>query len=379
MAADILDVCDGLAGSVGHTPLIELKSLSRITGARILAKAEFLSPGGSVKDRPALAMVLKAEERGDLSAGSTIVEATGGNTGIGLALVARARGYKFICVMNRTISIEKQQLLRTFGAELVLTDPCPFTDQNHYYHVAQRIAQSTPGAWYSNQFENLDNSSAHFDTTGPEIWTQTRGEVSAFVAAAGTGGTIAGVSDALKQRNQEIECWLIDMPGGVLFEYLKSGTFKPLPGPAAGLEGIGIDRLTANFKRAAPLLTGALSATALDAIDMAYYVLSHEGLFIGSSAAFNLVGACRVARDLVARRGPNAEGRPPVVVTILCDSGDRYVSKIYNENWLADMKAGLKPEEMAADKGLQWVATWEKGKRTIEEVSHSVVVWRKES
>ncbi|KAI9011644.1 cysteine synthase A [Hyaloraphidium curvatum] len=345
MSAQTRPATAGLAETIAQTPLIHLTSLSALVpNARILGKAEFLSPGGSVKDRPALSMVLDAERKGLLSC-KHIVESTGGNTGIGLALVALSRGYSTTIVMNRTIAVEKQNLLRTFGADLILVDPAPFTSPDHYYHVGKRIAEEN-GWFFANQFENHANMKAHYETTGPEIWEQAGRKLDGFVAASGTGGTIAGISRRLKEYDPNVKVFLMDMPSGMLYSYLTTGTLEPLPGNGAGLEGIGIDRLTDNFRLAK--IDGVVKSQAQQAIRMAWWLLRKEGIFVGASAAFNVLAACKVACHLATKGGAGTEMS---IATILCDSGDRAISKIYSRDWLdkefgADFKPDIGPEEM---------------------------------
>ncbi len=318
-----VDIRHGFVGAIGRTPLIEIPSLSRATGCRILGKAEFLNPGGSVKDRAALYMVLQAEKEGKLLPGGTVVEGTAGNTGIGLALVANARGYKCRIVMPNNQSPEKIELLRTLGAEVELVPPVPFANPNNYYHVARRRAEEQENAFWANQFENLANSEAHYQTTGPEIWEQTNGELDGIIMSSGTGGTIGGVTAYLKEQNPRIATYLIDPPGSALYSYVTTGEFK---GEGSSItEGIGIMRGTANFYRAK--LDGALRGTDQEVVEMCHYLLKHDGLFVGSSAGLNVVGAVRLARQL---------GRGKTIVTILCDGGGRYQSRLFNRNWLAE-------------------------------------------
>jgi len=316
-------IARGFSGAVGKTPLIELRALSRELGRRILGKAEFLNPGGSVKDRAARAIVDDAEERGTLQPGGTIVEGTAGNTGIALVLVGNARGYKSIIAIPDDQSPEKIDLLRTYGADVRVIPAAPFTNEKNYYHVARRIAEETPGAIWANQFENLANRRAHELTTGPEIWEQTRGKIDAFVAAAGTGGTVAGVSTALKARNPNVLTVLCDPMGSGLYHYVNDGELR-----AEGdsdLEGIGIKRLTQNFAGAP--IDRAIRATDAEAIAMVHWLLKNEGLFVGGSSGLNVVGAARIAREL-------PEGA--TVVTILCDGGQRYMSRLFNADWLRE-------------------------------------------
>jgi len=322
------DIRIGFANSVGNTPLIEIESLSAATGCTILGKAEFLNPGGSVKDRAALYMVLEAEKAGLLKAGGTIVEGTAGNTGIGLSLVANARGYRSVIVMPSNQSPEKIDLLRTLGAEVELTSPAPFASPDNYYHVARRRAEEIENAFWANQFENISNSEAHYQTTAPEIWRQAGGDLDGVVMSSGTGGTIGGVTAYLKEQNPQITTYLIDPTGSGLYSYLTTGEFKAEGNSIT--EGIGINRATANFKRAK--LDGAFRGSDRQVIEMSQYLLKHDGLFVGSSAALNVVGAVKLARKL---------GKGHTIATILCDGGGRYQSRMYNPEWLAEK--GLTP------------------------------------
>lgn len=324
----IRDIRIGFVNSVGNTPLIEIESLSAATGCTILGKAEFLNPGGSVKDRAALFMVLEAEKSGLLKAGGTIVEGTAGNTGIGLSLVANARGYRSVIVMPSNQSQEKIDLLRTLGAEVELTKPAPFTNPDNYYHVARRRAEEIENAFWANQFENMSNSDAHYQTTAPEIWRQTGGELDGIVMSSGTGGTIGGVTAYLKEQNPQIATYLIDPTGSGLYSYITTGEFKAEGNSIT--EGIGINRATANFNRAR--LDGAFRGTDQQVIEMAQYLLKHDGLFVGSSASLNVVGAVKLAQKL---------GKGHTIATILCDGGGRYQSRMYNPEWLAEK--GLTP------------------------------------
>jgi len=330
------DIRIGFANSVGNTPLIEIESLSAATGCTILGKAEFLNPGGSVKDRAALFMVLEAEKAGILKAGGTIVEGTAGNTGIGLALVANARGYRSVIVMPSNQSQEKIDLLRTLGAAVELTNPAPFSSPENYYHVAKKRAGEIQNSFWANQFENLSNSDAHYQTTAPEIWSQSAGELDGIVMSSGTGGTIGGVTAYLKEQNSQVATYLIDPTGSGLYSYITKGEFKAEGNSIT--EGIGINRATANFNRAR--LDGAFQGTDQQVIEMSQYLLKHDGLFLGSSAALNVVGAVKLARKL---------GKGHMIATILCDGGGRYQSRMYNPVWLAEK--GLTP----VAKGLEFI------------------------
>eukprot|EP00944_MAST-04C_sp_MAST-4C-sp1_P004542 g4542.t1 len=333
----------GIVSAVGNTPLVELKSLSTITGRKIWGKCEMLNPGGSVKDRPALRMVEEAERQGLLKPGYTLVEGTGGNTGVGLALVCAAKGYKCTFAMPKSIAQEKINSMKRYGATVILCDSVPFTDKNHYFHVAAELGKK-PGYFFTNQFENLNNGNSHFDTTGPEIYQALDGKVDGFVCAAGTGGTINGVSKFLKSKNKNTTVYLADCVGSGMFDYLKSNkqnmyTDDRLPGTkfiqrsegSSITEGIGIGRLTQNFLNAN--IDDAIQVSDKEAVEMAYHLLRNDGVYIGPSAALNVVGAVKLARLL-------AEGAN--VVTILCDGGDRYKSKLYNQEWLKEK--GLTPQ-----------------------------------
>jgi cysteine synthase A len=314
----------GFVGAIGETPLIELPKLSAAIGRTILAKAEFLNPGGSVKDRAARGIIEDFERRGLLRPGGTVVEGTAGNTGIGLALVGNARGYRTIIVMPDDQAPEKYALLRTYGADLRIAEAAPFTnEEKNYYHVARRVAESIPGAVWANQFENTANRDAHEQTTGPEIIAQTGGRLDAFVAAAGTGGTIAGIGRALKTHEPRVRVVLADPYGSALYAYVKTGALSAEGD--SNLEGIGIKRIVANFKDAP--VDDALRVDDRTTIEMAHWLLREEGLFVGGSAALNVVAAARYALQL-----PGASR----VVTVLCDGGDRYRSRLYNPEWLAE-------------------------------------------
>jgi cysteine synthase len=317
------DIRIGFAASVGKTPLIQIESLSKATGCNILGKAEFLNPGGSVKDRAALFMVLEAEKSGKLKPHGTIVEGTAGNTGIGLTLVANARGYRSVIVMPNNQSQEKIDLLRTLGAEVELTPPVPFSDPCNYYHVARQRALEQDNAFWADQFENPANAESHYQTTGPEIWQQSGGTLHGVVMSSGTGGTIGGVTAYIKEQNSNVATYLIDPTGSGLYSLVTAGVLKAEGSSIT--EGIGINRETANFRRAK--LDGAFQGSDREVIEMAHYLLKHDGLFIGSSAALNVVGAMRLARKL---------GIGHTIATILCDGGGRYQSRMFNAEWLAE-------------------------------------------
>jgi cysteine synthase A len=314
---------DGFAGSIGNTPLIRLPKLSAAIGREIFGKAEFLNPGGSVKDRAALGIIEDFERRGLLQPGGTVVEGTAGNTGIGLTLVGNARGYRSVIVMPDDQAPEKYAALRTYGAELHVVEAVPFANDANYYHTARRMAEAIPGAVWANQFENTANRAAHERTTGPEIIAQTGGRIDAFVAAAGTGGTIAGTGRALKAHDASIRVVLCDPYGSALYNYIKHGELTAEGDSNA--EGIGIKRIVANFAGAP--VDDAIRVDDHAMVAMAHWLVREEGLFIGGSAALNVAGAARYARSLPAGSR---------VVTILCDGGDRYRSRLYNPEWLAE-------------------------------------------
>ena len=317
-----MSISDGFAGSVGNTPLIRLRAVSEETGCEILGKAEFMNPGGSVKDRAARAIIATAERRGQLPPRGTVVEGTAGNTGIGLAHVCNARGYRCIIVMPDNQAPEKYRLLEMLGAEVHKVPTVPYSNPNQYQKIAQRLAASLPNAIWSNQFDNTANREAHVQTTGPEIWAQTNGRIDAFVASSGTGGTFAGVSEYLKSRRKSIRCVLADPPGSSLYEYVRNGTLKST-GSGSITEGIGIGRVTANLKDAP--IDDALHVEDADTVRFVYRLLREEGLFLGSTSGINVAAAVRVALEL---------GRGHTIVTILCDGGAKYQSRLFNREWL---------------------------------------------
>ena len=318
----------GFIGAVGHTPLIRLHRLSEESGCEILGKAEFMNPGGSVKDRAAAAIIADAERRGRLKSGGIVVEGTAGNTGIGLAHVCNARGYRCIIVMPDNQSPEKYRLLEMLGAEVHKVPVVPYSNPNQYQKVAQRLAASLPNAIWSNQFDNTANRDTHVATTGPEIWAQTGGRIDAFVAATGTGGTLAGVAQFLKSKSRSVRCVLADPPGSSLYEYFRSGTLKPT-GSGSITEGIGIGRVTANLKDAP--IDGAVHVPDADTVRCVYRLLYEEGLFLGSTSGINVAGALQVAREL----GPGH-----TIVTVLCDGGAKYQSRLFNRAWLVEKGLG---------------------------------------
>ena len=327
------------------TPLVELRSVSAATGCRVLAKCEHLHPGGSVKDRAAHALVSAAESSGQLKPGGEIVQATGGNTGIALAMLAAARGYRCTVFVPENVSPDKIELLRLCGATVELCSLVKITDEANYVRRAAAYAAATEGAVLPDQFEDTVNADAHYSGTGAEIWEQSGGRVDGFVCAAGTGGTIAGVSRALKEHAPDCSIRLIDPTGSGLKCFVEEGEFAS--SGSCFIDGIGISRLTANFARAR--VDGAFRGDDREAVEMAHYLLRNEGLFVGPSAALNVVGAVKLARELAskARAGASVDAGAPTVVTILCDGGERYRSTTFNAAWLADK--GLTPAGVGAD------------------------------
>lgn len=318
-----------LFAAVGNTPLLRLPALSAAIDRTILGKAEFLNPGGSVKDRAAKFIIEDAQRRGALSAGGTIVEGTAGNTGIALAMLGNARGYRSIIVTPDDQSAEKIDILRALGADVRIVPAVPFADPQNYYHVARGIAQGTPGGFWADQFNNTANARGHHDTTGPEIWEACGGQLDAFVASAGTGGTFAGVSSFLKERDARVRTVVADPLGSSLYCYVKDGTLDTTGDSIS--EGIGIKRITENFRMA--VADDAIRIDDAAMVAMAHYLVRHEGLLLGGSAALNVAAAARVARTLPAGS---------TVVTVLGDGGGRYLSRLYDAHWLAEH--GLEPK-----------------------------------
>ncbi len=323
-----MDVRDGFSGSVGRTPLIRLRKASELTGCTILGKAEFLNPGGSVKDRAALYMILDAEERGVLAPGGVVVEGTAGNTGIGLALVGNARGYRTVIVIPETQSREKKDMLRLCGAELREVPAVPYKDPNNYVHVSERVAaelaESEPaGAFWANQWDNTANRDGHIRSTGPEIWNDTDGTVDGFICAIGTGGTLAGVAAYLKQKNPQIVTAAADPLGAAMYSWFKHGRLESSGSSIS--EGIGQGRVTRNIEGAP--VDDAFQIPDEEALPVTFDLLREEGLCLGGSSGINVAGAIRLARAL----GPGK-----TIVTVLCDSGTRYQSKLFNPAFLRE-------------------------------------------
>ena len=316
-----MDIKSGFVGTVGNTPLIRLNSFSEETGCEILGKAEFLNPGGSVKDRAALYIIEQAEKEGRLKPGGTVVEGTAGNTGIGLTHICNAKGYKCVIIIPETQSQEKMDLLRTLGADVRPIPAVPYKDDNNYVKVSGRLADELDNAIWANQFENLANRQAHYETTGPEMWTQTDGKIDGWTAATGTGGTYAGVAMFLKEKNPDSRCVVADPMGSGLYSYVKTGEIKPEGSSIT--EGIGNSRITGNMEGAP--IDDAIQIDDHEALRVIYQLLYKEGLFMGGSVGINVGAAVALAKEM----GPGH-----TIVTILCDGGSRYQSKIFNREWL---------------------------------------------
>ena len=314
--------------SIGNTPLIKLKAASEITGCNIYGKAEFLNPGGSVKDRAALALIKDAQEKKLISKGGIVVEGTAGNTGIGLGLLGNSLGYKTIIVMNESQTQEKKDLLRNLGAELRLVPAKPYKDDNNYIKIASRLADelrptNNNGVIWANQFDNNANAKGHYEGTGQEIWKQTDGKVDGFVCSSGTGGTISGVSNALKEKNKDIKIHLSDPKGSALYNYIKNGELKSEGGSIT--EGIGSSRITKNFGEAK--IDDAYSIDDHESLPILYDLIQNEGLSLGTSCGVNIAGAIRMGKEL----GPGK-----TIVTILCDRSDKYSTKMFNKKFLEE-------------------------------------------
>ena len=321
---------------IGNTPIVKARHLD--TGVcELYFKLESQNPGGSIKDRICMSMIEAAEKAGKIRPGDTLVEGTAGNTGIGLAHVCNARGYRCVIVMPDNQSPEKYQLIEALGAEVRPVKAVPYADPHHYQKVAARTAAEIPGAIWANQFDNTANARTHFETTGPEIWEQTEGRIDAFVSASGTGGTLAGVSRYLKSRSASVRTVLADPPGSSLYEYVRNGVLKPT-GASSITEGIGIGRVTENFATAK--VDEALHIEDAESVHFVYRLLNEEGLFLGSTSGINVAAAVRVARAL----GPGHR-----VVTVLCDGGGKYLSRLFNPAWLEqkNLRAAIRTRSAA--------------------------------
>jgi len=318
-----MDARDGFIETIGNTPLIRLRAASEATGCEILGKAEFMNPGGSVKDRAAWWMIREAEKSGTLQPGGCVVEGTAGNTGIGLAHICRARGYSCVIYMPDNQSREKVEILETLGADVRVVPTVAYSDEMNYQKQADRYAQSRDDAVWVNQFDNTANRLAHYESTGPEIWQQTDGTVDAFVCSVGTGGTIAGVSQYLKQQKPDTQIVLLDCIGSALYNYITTGVATLSDGTSI-TEGIGNSRITDNLAGAS--IDRALQISDQDMVTMVHRLLREEGWLFGSSTGINVCGAVEVARKL----GPGHR-----IVTMLCDGGGKYRSRLFNREWLA--------------------------------------------
>ncbi len=325
-----MDIRSGFVATIGNTPLIRLVAASQATGCDIYGKAEFLNPGGSVKDRAALAIITDAEKKGTLKPGGVIVEGTAGNTGIGLSLVGNARGYRTVIVMPETQSQEKKDMLRLCGADLRLVPAAPYSNPNNYVRYSETLANEIAkteknGVLWANQFDNVANRQGHYETTGPEIWQQTDGKVAGFTCSVGSGGTLGGVAMALKERSKNVVTALSDPMGSALYNFYKHGALKSEGNSIT--EGIGQGRITKNLEGAP--IDDAFQITDEEALPILYDLLQHEGLCLGGSSGINIAGAIRLAKQL---------GKGKTIVTILCDGGQRYQSKMFNPAFLREKK-----------------------------------------
>lgn len=322
-----MSIYKDVVSAIGNTPLIKLRQASEATGCEIYGKAEFMNPGQSVKDRAGKWMILEAEKRGDLKPGGLVVESTAGNTGIGLAVVASARGYRTLILIPETQSQEKKDMLRLCGAELLEVPALPFSNPNNYQHVGRRLAdqlrKTEPnGVLFADQWNNLDNARAHYESTGPEIWEQTAGKIDGFICSVGTGGTLAGTSRYLKEKNKDITIACADPHGFAMYELFKNGKAKSTPGDSI-TEGIGLGRVTPIIETAK--VDDAFLISDEEAMTGLFDLLQHEGVCVGGSSGVNIAGAIRLAKQL----GPGH-----TIVTILCDSGTRYQSKLFNPEFM---------------------------------------------
>src|SRR5262245_58514730 len=331
-----MQIYDGIVEAIGNTPLIKLRRISEATGCTILGKAEFMNPGQSVKDRPARQMILEAEKRGELKPGGLVVEGTAGNTGIGLALVANARGYRTLIVIPETQSQEKKDMLRLCGAELVEVPAVPYSNPNNYQHIARRIAddlrkREPNGVLYADQWNNLDNRKAHYVSTGPEIWNDTQGRVDGFICAIGTGGTVAGVSSYLREKKADIVIGVADPRGAAMYDLFTRGEAKASEGGSI-TEGIGLGRVTPIIRDMT--VDHAYLVPDEEAVPIIFDLLEHEGLCMGGSTGINVAGAIRLGKEM----GPGH-----IIVTILADYGTRYQSKLFNPEFLLQKGLAVPP------------------------------------
>ena len=328
-----IHISTNITDLIGNTDLLRINSLSDLTNFEILLKCEQQNPGGSIKDRAALQLVQDAIESGKLKPGMTIVEGTAGNTGIGLALVARAYGFKMLVVMPKGQAKEKEQMIALYGAELLLVEACPFADPNHFYHTAKRLGEENEHYWWADQFENTSNSKAHLLNTGPEIWQQTQGKIDALVSVVGTGGTISGNSCYLSEKNSDLQTWLVDPYGSGIYAYLKNG--KHSANGSSFTEGIGIMRCVENFRIAK--IDKAITLPDQDLVNISRLVSEADGILLGSSSALNVAGALFAAAKMVAEK---------TIVTFSCDLAERSYSKLYNQNFLVEKNISIGQETL---------------------------------
>ncbi|WP_261836253.1 cysteine synthase A [Vibrio ishigakensis] len=326
-------VANSVSELIGDTDIVRINSLSEISGCEILLKCEHQNPGGSIKDRAALQLVTDAIESGKLKPGMTIVEGTAGNTGIGLALVAKALGYKMLVVMPKGQAQEKERMIALHGADLLLVDPCPFSNPKHFYHTAKRIGAENEDYWWADQFENLSNYRAHYLNTGPEIWEQTQGKIDALVSVVGTGGSIAGNSHYLSEKNPNLKTWAIDPDGSGIYSYLKSGEYKS--SGSSFTEGIGIMREVENFRQAK--INHAINLPDQDLVTISRLVAEKDGILLGSSSSLNVAGALYAAARM---------GKGNTIVTFSCDLAERSYSKLYNLEFLKEKGIKLDKETL---------------------------------
>lgn len=329
----IAPIASSVTDLIGHTDLVRINSLSEISGCDILLKCEQQNPGGSIKDRAALQLVNDAIETGQLKRGMTIVEGTAGNTGIGLALVANALGFKMLVVMPKGQAQEKERMISLYGAQLLLVDPCPFANPDHFYHTAKRLGAERNDYWWADQFENLSNYRAHYLHTGPEIWQQTQGKIDALVSVVGTGGTIAGNSHYLSEQHPNLKTWLVDPKGSGIYSFLKNGSYQSEG--SSFTEGIGIMRTVENFRQAK--INHAITLPDEDLVTVSRIVGKQDGILLGSSSALNVAGALYVASRM---------GRGKTIVTFCCDLAERSYSKLYNEEFLKAKNIELNKENL---------------------------------
>ncbi len=320
---------------IGNTDLVRINSISDLTGCEILLKCEQQNPGGSIKDRAALQLITDAIENGKLKPGMTVVEGTAGNTGIGLALVARAFGYDMLVVMPKGQALEKERMIQLYNADLLLVDPCPFANPKHFYHTAKRLGQENDDYWWADQFENLSNYRAHYLNTGPEIWQQTQGNIDALVSVVGTGGTIAGNSHYLSEQNPALKTWLVDPDGSGIYAYLKDGQYKS--SGSSFTEGIGIMRSVENFRKAK--IDHAITLPDQDLVTISRHISQQDGILLGSSSALNVAGALYAAAKM---------GKGKTIVTFCCDLAERSYSKLYDAEFLEQREIKLNNESLQA-------------------------------